>query len=118
VAAACVHLLEEPDAGFKDLFKHIKGPDYPTEAEIITPKSEIRAMYETGNGSIRARAKWESEDGAIVITALPYQVSAPRSSSRSRSKCSRRSCHGRGPARRIRPRESDAPGDRTALQPH
>ena len=74
VAAACVHLLEEPDAGFKDLFKHIKGPDYPTEAEIITPKSEIRAMYETGNGSIRARAKWESEDGAIVITALPYQV--------------------------------------------
>ena len=78
VAAACVHLLEEPDAGFKDLFKHIKGPDYPTEAEIITPKSEIRAMYETGNGSIRARAKWESEDGAIVITALPYQVSGSK----------------------------------------
>jgi topoisomerase-4 subunit A len=78
VAAACVHLIEEPDAGFKDLFKHIKGPDYPTEAEIITPKSEIRAMYETGNGSIRARAKWESEDGAIVITALPYQVSGSK----------------------------------------
>ena len=78
VAAACVHLLEEPDAGFKDLFKHIKGPDYPTEAEIISPKSEIRAMYETGNGSIRARAKWESEDGAIVITALPYQVSGSK----------------------------------------
>ncbi len=78
VAAACVHLLEEPDAGFKDLFKHIKGPDYPTEAEIITPRSEIRAMYETGNGSIRARAKWESEDGAIVITALPYQVSGSK----------------------------------------
>jgi len=78
VAAACVHLLEEPDAGFKELFKHIKGPDYPTEAEIISPKSEIRAMYETGNGSIRARAKWESEDGAIVITALPYQVSGSK----------------------------------------
>ena len=78
VAAACVHLLEDPDAGFKDLFKHIKGPDYPTEAEIVTPKSEIRAMYETGNGSIRARAKWESEDGAIVITALPYQVSGSK----------------------------------------
>jgi topoisomerase-4 subunit A len=78
VAAACVHLLEEPDAGLKDLFKHIKGPDYPTEAEIITPKSEIRAMYETGNGSIRARAKWESEDGNIVVTALPYQVSGSR----------------------------------------
>ncbi|MDO8706776.1 MAG: DNA topoisomerase IV subunit A, partial [Sulfuricaulis sp.] len=78
VAAACVHLLEDPDAGFKDLFKHIKGPDYPTEAEIITPKTEIRAMYETGNGSIRARAKWESEDGAIVITALPHQVSGSK----------------------------------------
>ncbi|MHB8728025.1 MAG: DNA topoisomerase IV subunit A [Sulfuricaulis sp.] len=78
VAAACVHLLEDPDAGFKDLFKHIKGPDYPTEAEIITPKSEIRAMYESGNGSIRARARWESEDGAIVITALPYQVSGSK----------------------------------------
>ena len=78
VAAACVRLLEEPDAGFNELFKHIKGPDYPTEAEIITPKSELRAMYETGNGSIRARAKWESEDGDIVITALPYQVSGSK----------------------------------------
>jgi topoisomerase-4 subunit A len=78
VAAACVHLLEAPDAGIKDLFKHIKGPDYPTEAEIITPKSEIRAMYETGNGSIRARAKWEREDNDIVITALPYQVSGSK----------------------------------------
>ncbi|MEW6330888.1 MAG: DNA topoisomerase IV subunit A [Pseudomonadota bacterium] len=78
VAAACVHLLEDPDAGLKDLFKHIKGPDYPTEAEIISPKSEIRAIYETGNGSIRARAKWESEDGSIVITALPYQVSGSK----------------------------------------
>ena len=78
VAAACVHLLEAPDAGIKDLFKHIKGPDYPTEAEIITPKSEIRTMYETGNGSIRARAKWEREDNDIVITALPYQVSGSK----------------------------------------
>ncbi len=78
VAAACVHLLEDPSASIKDLFKHIKGPDYPTEAEIITPKSEIRAMYETGIGSIRCRAKWEREDGDIVITALPYQVSGSK----------------------------------------
>ncbi len=78
VAAACVHLLENPDASLKDLCKHIKGPDYPTEAEIITPKNEIRAMYESGNGSIRCRAKWESEDGDIVITALPYQVSGSK----------------------------------------
>ncbi|MHB8741795.1 MAG: DNA topoisomerase IV subunit A [Sulfuricaulis sp.] len=78
VAAACVHLLEEPSASIKDLFKHIKGPDYPTEAEIITPKAEIRAMYESGSGSIRCRAKWEREDGDIVITALPYQVSGSK----------------------------------------
>src|SRR5574338_149422 len=78
VAAACVHLLENPDATVKDLCKHIKGPDYPTEAEIITPKNEIRAIYDSGTGSIRARAKWESEDDTIVITALPYQVSGSK----------------------------------------
>lgn len=78
VTAACVHLLEEPGASSKDLLKHIKGPDYPTEAEIVSPKSEIRSIYETGNGSIRCRAKWEREDGMIVISALPYQVSGSR----------------------------------------
>jgi len=78
VASACVHLLENPDATIKDLCKHIKGPDYPTEAEIITPKNEIRALYDSGTGSIRARAKWESEDDTIVITALPYQVSGSK----------------------------------------
>jgi len=78
VAAACIHLLESPSAGLKELLKHVKGPDYPTEAEVITPKNEIRAMYETGNGSIRARAKWERENGDIVITALPFQVSGAK----------------------------------------
>jgi topoisomerase-4 subunit A len=75
VAAACVHLLEDPEASVRDLMKHIKGPDYPTEAEIITPRSELLAMYKTGNGSVRARARWESEDGNIIVTALPHQVS-------------------------------------------
>jgi topoisomerase-4 subunit A len=75
VAAACVRLLEKPDATTGELMKHIHGPDYPTEAEIITPKSEIRALYNTGLGSIRARARWNREDGNIVITALPHQVS-------------------------------------------
>ncbi|UCH53774.1 MAG: DNA topoisomerase IV subunit A, partial [Pseudomonadota bacterium] len=78
VAAACVRLLEKPDSTTGDLMKHIKGPDYPTEAEIITPKSEIRAMYNSGNGSIRARARWTRENGDIVITALPHQVSPAR----------------------------------------
>ncbi len=75
VAAACVRLLEKPDATTGELMKHIQGPDYPTEAEIVTSKSEIRALYNTGLGSIRCRAKWQSEDGEIVITALPHQVS-------------------------------------------
>ncbi len=75
VAAACVRLLEKPDSTTGELMKHIQGPDYPTEAEIITPKAEIRAMYNSGGGSIRARAKWQREDGDIVISTLPYQVS-------------------------------------------
>ena len=78
VAAACVHLLEAPGASVKELCKHIKGPDYPTDAEIITPVAEIRALYESGNGAIRMRAKWEREDGNIVVTALPHQVSGAK----------------------------------------
>ena len=75
VAAACVRLLDKPDSTTGELMKHIQGPDYPTEAEIVTSKAEIRAMYNTGLGSIRARAKWQREDGEIIITALPHQVS-------------------------------------------
>jgi topoisomerase-4 subunit A len=75
VAAACIRLLEKPDSTTGELMKHIQGPDYPTEAEIVTSKAEIRAMYNTGLGSIRARAKWQRENGEIVITALPHQVS-------------------------------------------
>jgi topoisomerase IV subunit A len=75
VAAACVRLLEKPDSTTGELMKHIQGPDYPTEAEIVTSKAEIRALYNTGLGSIRARAKWQRENGEIVITALPHQVS-------------------------------------------
>ena len=75
VAAACIRLLDKPDSTTGELMKHIQGPDYPTEAEIVTSKAEIRAMYNTGLGSIRARAKWQREDGEIIITALPHQVS-------------------------------------------
>ena len=78
VVNACVEVLDNPDATIAQLTKHIKGPDFPTDAEIITPLSEIRDMYKTGNGSIRQRAKWELEDGDIVITALPFQVSGSK----------------------------------------
>ncbi len=75
---ACVHLLDEPKATLADIMHHVSGPDYPTDAEIITPKADIKEMYRTGNGSVRARAVFEEEDGEIVITALPYQVSGSK----------------------------------------
>src|SRR5438105_2743961 len=75
IVNACVELLDNPDATVAQITKHVKGPDFPTEAEIITPLAEIREMYKTGYGSIRQRAKWEPEGGDIVITALPYQAS-------------------------------------------
>lgn len=78
VAAACVHLLQKPQASVADLLEHVQGPDFPTEAEIITSPEDIRKLYETGNGSIRMRAKFEREDGDIVITALPHQVSGSK----------------------------------------
>jgi topoisomerase-4 subunit A len=80
IASACIRLLDEPKATVRDLCEHVKGPDFPTEAEIITPKAEIRQMYDTGLGSIRVRAKWSREKGTgeIVITALPYQVSGAK----------------------------------------
>lgn len=78
VVSACIRLLDEPESTLSQLCEHIKGPDYPTGAEIITPRAEIKDMYKTGNGSIRMRATYEEEDGDIVITALPYQVSGAK----------------------------------------
>src|SRR5437899_7754663 len=75
VVGACLELLDHPDLNIAQITKHIKGPDFPTDAELITPLSEIRDMYKTGNGSIRQRARWEIEGGDVVITALPFQVS-------------------------------------------
>ena len=78
VIAACIVLLEQPRAGVDQLCERILGPDFPTAAEIITPREELRALYRTGRGSVRVRAVWQPEDGEIVITALPYQSSPAR----------------------------------------
>jgi topoisomerase-4 subunit A len=75
IVSACIRLLEDPDASVRDLCEHVRGPDFPTAAEIITPAAELLKLYETGNGAIRARAVYAREDGNIVITALPFQVS-------------------------------------------
>ncbi|HEY2397086.1 MAG TPA: DNA topoisomerase IV subunit A [Rudaea sp.] len=75
VASAAIHLLDEPEASIAELCRHVKGPDYPTAAEIITPKRDLHAMYATGNGSVRCRAIYMQEQGNVIVTALPYQVS-------------------------------------------
>jgi len=75
VVSACVRLLDDPDASVADLCEHVRGPDFPTTAEIITPAADLRAIYETGHGSVRARATWARDGQNIVITALPHQVS-------------------------------------------
>ena len=75
VANACIHLLKEPKAELSDLMAYVKGPDYPTEAEIITPAADITKIYQTGKGSIKMRATYVEENGEIVINALPHQVS-------------------------------------------
>ncbi|MGX0958676.1 DNA topoisomerase IV subunit A [Pseudomonas viridiflava] len=78
VASACVHLLDEPKATIQELCEHILGPDYPTEAEIITPRADLLKIYETGRGSVRMRAVYRIEDGDIVVTSLPHQVSGAK----------------------------------------
>ena len=75
VAAACIHLLDEPEATTRALLKFIKGPDLPTGGEIITPRSDLVEFYEKGAGSFRARATWVLEDDCIVIGTLPWQTS-------------------------------------------
>ena len=75
VVSACIRLLEQPKSTVAELCEHVKGPDFPTDAEIITPSEELRGMYETGIGSVKMRAVWEKQNGDIVVTALPHQVS-------------------------------------------
>ena len=75
VVSACIRLLEQPKATVAELCEHIQGPDFPTNAEIITPAEDLLNLYETGNGSVKMRAIWEKENGEIVVTALPHQVS-------------------------------------------
>lgn len=78
VAAACVRLIDQPEADVEALMEHIQAPDYPTEAEIITPRADIMKMYKTGKGSVRMRAVYQEEDGELVITSLPHQVSGSK----------------------------------------
>ncbi len=78
VGKACIHLLDKPKSNVTDLLTYIKGPDYPTGAEIISTPEDIRTIYETGHGGLRARAIYEKEGADIIVTALPYQVSGSK----------------------------------------
>ena len=78
VSSAVIHLLEHPKATVDELCEHITGPDYPTGGEIITPREDLLNAYRTGSGSVRIRACYEQENGDIVVTELPYQVSGNR----------------------------------------
>lgn len=78
IAEAVIHLLDNPKATVQDLCKIVRAPDFPTGGEIITPKADIRAIYETGNGTLRVRATYRQSGSDVIITSLPYQVSASK----------------------------------------
>jgi topoisomerase-4 subunit A len=78
VTQACIHLLDNPACTHAELVQFVQGPDFPTLAEIITPRSELAALYETGRGMVKCRAVYTREDSDIIITALPYQVSGAK----------------------------------------
>lgn len=75
VVEGCVLLLDQPETTLEELCEVIRGPDFTTEAELVTPRDDLLRLYRTGNGSVRLRARWEVEEGNIVVTALPHQVS-------------------------------------------
>jgi len=78
VVSACLHLLDSPKATVPELMEYIKAPDFPTDAEIITPQADILNTYETGRGSVKMRAIWNKEDGDVIVTALPFQASGSK----------------------------------------
>ncbi|MFK7860263.1 MAG: DNA topoisomerase IV subunit A [Granulosicoccus sp.] len=78
VGKACIHLLDKPKATIDDMMQYVSGPDYPSDAEVISSPEDIRTMYETGHGSLRSRAIYEREGSDIIVTALPFQVSGAK----------------------------------------
>jgi topoisomerase-4 subunit A len=75
VASALIHLIDNPKATVAALMKHIKGPDYPTGGELVSSREDIKQIYATGSGTLRLRAAYKVENGDIVITSLPHQIS-------------------------------------------
>jgi topoisomerase-4 subunit A len=78
VVTATIRLLEKPKSTVRELCEHILAPDFPTDAQIITPHEDIIAMYESGRGALRMRAIWSAEGGDLIVTALPHQTSGSK----------------------------------------
>lgn len=78
IANACIYLLQNPDASLQDIMQCIQGPDFPTEAEIISSRAQIESLYQEGVGALKMRARYHLENHQVVVTALPYQVSGAR----------------------------------------
>ncbi|RLA22058.1 MAG: DNA topoisomerase IV subunit A, partial [Gammaproteobacteria bacterium] len=78
VASALIHLIDNPKATVAHLMKHIKGPDFPTGGELVSPRADIKQIYTKGNGTLRLRASYKQENGDIIIHALPYQISGSK----------------------------------------
>ena len=78
VASALVHLIDNPKATVAALMKHIKGPDFPTGGELVSPRTDVKQIYATGIGTLRLRAAYKIENSDIVITSLPHQVSGSK----------------------------------------
>ncbi len=78
VASALVHLVDNPKATVTQLMKHIKGPDFPTGGELVSPRADIKHIYSSGNGTLRLRASYKQENGEIIISSLPYQISGSK----------------------------------------
>jgi len=78
VANACIRLLKHPGSSLDDLMEDVQGPDFPSGAEIITPKRDLIRLYAEGRGNLRMRALYERENDDIIITALPFQVSGSK----------------------------------------
>ena len=78
VVLACIQLLDKPSTDLDALMELLPAPDYPTYANIVSSTEEIKQLYETGHGSVKMRATYQKEDGAIVIETLPFQTSGSK----------------------------------------
>jgi DNA gyrase subunit A len=82
VIDACIHVIDQPDCDLSDLFKFIRGPDFPTGGYICGWEG-VKEAYETGRGRVVMRARTEIEEldngkSAIIVKEIPFMVNKAR----------------------------------------